>query len=177
MGGSGKTVTAAALVFDKSVRARFDVIAFLPFGQAPVLRDLQKTMHFQLVNKTLDGSLNGDEVLIALRMACKDSKVLLVLDDVWTKEAYQPFVRVLDEATDSRLLVTTRVKGLVPGAPEFTLGLLSADDSVSLLMECAGEKAGIPPHTELQYKAVELCGHLPLVLSIGACFVRHEEKR
>jgi hypothetical protein len=93
-----------------------------------------------------------------------------VLDDVWTKEAYQPFARVLDEDTDSRLLVTTRVKGLVPGAPEFTLGLLSADDSVSLLMECAGEKAGIPPHNELQYKAVELCGHLPLVLSIGTCF-------
>ena len=128
MGGSGKTVTAAALVFDKTVRARFDVIAFLPFGQAPVLRDLQKMMHFQLVNKTLDGSLNGDEVLIALRMACKDRKVLCVLDDVWTKEAYQPFARVLDEATDSRLLVTTRVKGLVPGAPEFALGLLSADD-------------------------------------------------
>ena len=32
----------------------------------------------------------------------------------------------------------------------------------SLLMECAGEKLGNPPHTELQYKAVELCGHLPL---------------
>ena len=177
MGGSGKTVTAAALVFDKSVRGRFDVVVFLPFGQTPVLRDLQKTMHFQLVKKSLDGNCSDDEVLEALRVACKDRKVLCVLDDVWTKEAYQPFARLLDDATDSRLLVTTRVKGLVPGAPEFALGLLSPDDSVSLLMECAGEKAGTPPHDKLLYDAVELCGHLPLVLSIGVCFVRQEEKR
>ena len=177
MGGSGKTVTAAALVIDKSVRGRFDVVAFLPFGQTPVLRDLQKTMHFQLVKKSLDGNCSDDEVLEALRVACKDRKVLCVLDDVWTKEAYQPFARLLDDATDSRLLVTTRVKGLVPGAPEFALGLLSPDDSVSLLMECAGEKAGTPPHDKLLYDAVELCGHLPLVLSIGACFARQEEKR
>ena len=68
------------------------------------------------------------------------------------------------------MLLPPRVTGFVPGAPEFALGLLSADDSVGLLMECAGEKAGIPPHNELQYKAVELCGNLPLVLSIGTCF-------
>ena len=168
MGGSGKTVTAAALVSDPSVRGRFDVIVFLPFGMNPVPRDLQKTMHFQLTKKDLDAGLSNDGVLEALRCGAKGRAVLCVLDDVWTKDAFQPFGRLLDESTASRLLVTTRVKGLMAGAKEFELGLLSPDDSVSLLLECAGETAGPPPHPPLLYDAVELCGRLPLVISIAA---------
>lgn len=167
MGGSGKTVVAAALVFDPTVSSRFDVIVFLPFGQAPVLRDLQKTMFYQLVKKNLDAGLSGDEVLTALADAAKGKKVLCVLDDVWTKEAFQPFSRLLDSTTASRLVATTRIKGLVPSAAEYELGLLSPDDSVSLLLECAGEKT-TKPFSDMLYRAVELCGHLPLVISIAA---------
>ena len=134
MGGSGKTVVAAALVFDPTVSSHFDVIVFLPFGQAPVLRDLQKTMLYQLVKKNLDAGLSGDEVISALADAAKGKKVLCVLDDVWTKEAFQPFSRLLDSNTASRLVATTRIKGLVPSAAEYELGLLSPDDSVSLLL-------------------------------------------
>ena len=167
MGGSGKTVVAAALVFDPTVSSRFDVIVFLPFGQAPVLRDLQKTMLYQLVKKNLDAGLSGDEVIVALADAAKGKKVLCVLDDVWTKEAFQPFSRLLDSTTASRLVATTRIKGLVPSAAEYELGLLSPDDSVSLLLECAGEKT-TKPFSDMLYRAVELCGHLPLVISIAA---------
>ena len=167
MGGSGKTVVAAALVFDPNVSAHFDVIVFLPFGQAPVLRDLQKTMFYQLVKKNLDAGLSGDEVITALADAAKGKKVLCVLDDVWTKEAFQPFSRLLDSNTASRLVATTRIKGLVPSAAEYELGLLSPDDSVSLLLECAGEKT-TKPFSDMLYRAVELCGHLPLVISIAA---------
>ena len=76
--------------------------------------------------------------------------------------------RLLDEDTSSRLVVTTCIKGLVPGAAEFELGLLSADDSVSLLLECAGETAARAPHPKILYDAVALCGRLPLVISFAA---------
>ena len=92
--------------------------------------------------------------------------MLCVLDDVWTKEAHQPFSRLLDET--SRPVVTTRLKGLVLGAGEFELGLLSPDDAISLLLECAGEKTVTKPYPEIYRKAAELCGFLPLVLSIAA---------
>ena len=167
MGGSGKTVTAAALVFDPAVRARFDVVCFLTFGQNPVLRDLQKVLHVQLTGKKLDSTLASEEVLRVIADAAKGKNVLCVLDDVWTKEHYHPWSRLLDTSTFSRLLVTTRVKALVVGAAQFELGLLSPDDSVKLMLECAGEKATIP-YPAILYKAVEMCGHLPLVLSIAA---------
>ncbi len=167
MGGSGKTVTAAALVFDTSVRSRFDVVCFVSFGQAPVLRDLQKVLYFQLVGRVLNSGLSSEEVLKALAEGAKGKNVLCVLDDVWTKEAFQPFSRLLDDSTSSHLVATTRVKGLVPGAAEFELGLLSPEYSVRLLLECAGEKA-VEPFPQILYDAVELCGRLPLVISIAA---------
>ena len=40
MGGSGKSVTAAAVVRDKEVRAMFDKICFIAVGQEPQIRDL-----------------------------------------------------------------------------------------------------------------------------------------
>ena len=66
------------------------------------------------------------------------------------------------------------VTSWAPSAAEFELGLLSPDDSVSLLLECAGEKATnvtgghAKPFSDILYKAVALCGHLPLVISIAA---------
>ena len=167
MGGSGKTVTAAALVFDPAVNSRFDLIVFLPFGQNPIIRDLQNIMLFQLVGKTLDAGISNEEILETLVDAASGKNVLAVLDDVWSKEAYHSFGRVLDQGTTSRLVVTTRVKGLVPGAAEFELGLLSPEDSVSLLLECAGETA-TKPYSPILFKTVELCSHLPLVIAIAA---------
>ena len=78
MGGSGKTVTAAAVTFDRSLTSRFDAVVFLPFGQNPVLRDLQKTMHFQLTKKNLDAGLSSDEVLAALADAAFANAALTI---------------------------------------------------------------------------------------------------
>ena len=79
------------------------------------------------------------------------------------------------------------------GADEYELGLLSPEDSVALLLECAGEpgtkessasplmykgESGFGDHirksqhnpnimTTTFFAAVELCGHLPLVISMA----------
>ena len=105
-----------------------------------------------------------------LRSALEGKRVLCILDDVWTREAYEPFSNVLDlHSGNSRLLLTTRLKGLYTGASEFELGLLSPDDSVALMLECAGVTLS-QPYSPLMYKAVELCGRLALVVSIaGTC--------
>lgn len=183
MGGSGKTVTATALLFDLSIRSQFDAVVFLPFGQDPLLKELQKTMHLQLTGKILDVSLDAEEILAALQSAARGRKVLCVLDDIWTKEAFHPFCRLLDDGTASRLLVTTRIHSLVSGASEFELGLLSPDDSVRLLLECCNANPGHASFASSSsssssespqefapelYEVVRLCGHLPLVISIAA---------
>ncbi len=50
--------------------------------------------------------------------------------------------------------VTTRISGLVPGAPaEFSLGLLAPEDAVALMFEVAGART-VPPYDPLAYQAV-----------------------
>ena len=124
-----------------------------------------QTMHLQLTKTRLSPELTTEEeVLEALRAAAAGMRVLCILDDVWS-DVWSVFASALDlVGGNATLLVTTRLKGLVPGAAEFELGLLSPDDSVSLMLECAGEavtsKAG--SHPANAYKAAELCGHVSL---------------
>ena len=50
--------------------------------------------------------------LAALKKAAKSKRVLLVLDDTWSSEHEKPFACVDTEATSSKILLTTRIKGM-----------------------------------------------------------------
>ena len=68
------------------------------------------------------------------------------------------FTTVLDlESGTSKLMVTTRLKGIMHHGAQFELGLLSEHDAVALMLECAGERLKTKP-TPLMLRAVELCG-------------------
>jgi len=56
-------------------------------------------------------SVSGLHVSQALRIASRGLRVLLVLDDVWESSFAEPF-NVLDPTSTSRLLVTSRIRGL-----------------------------------------------------------------
>ena len=97
MGGSGKTVIATALVSDPAVLAfRGGVLSAV--WANPIVQDLQKMMHFHMLDKPLDVGLSQDEAINALKNGAKGRQVLCVLDDVWSKDAYTPFSRVLTRA-------------------------------------------------------------------------------
>ena len=123
MGGSGKSVTAAAVVRDTEVRTMFDKICFVSVGQQPVIRDLYRQLHIQLCEgKHLDPSLVDDDACFhALQRACLGHSILLVLDDAWDKRHVEMFDCV-DAASTSCVLVTSRMSGIVVQAPEVQLG-------------------------------------------------------
>ena len=179
MGGSGKTVIASAVVRDTgetAVAVYFSRIVFLAFGQTPVLRDVAMLAYSQLTGRSLGQSndIAFDELLSVLADAAFGVDVLLVMDDVW-EPAHAEALNFVDRGTDSRVLVTTRLKGVFPGAREFELGVLSLEDGAALLLECAGEaRPGPPPLPKLLSDAVDLCGRLPLLLSIaGSMLEQH----
>ena len=126
MGGSGKSVTAAAVVRDMEIRTMFDKICFVPVGQQPVVRDLYRQLHLQLCEgKPLDPSLVDDDACFhALQQACLGRSILLVLDDAWDKSHVEMFDCV-DPASKSCVLVTARMSGIAVGAPEVQLGRTS----------------------------------------------------
>ena len=82
--------------------------------------------------------------------------------------------------TDHRLLITTRIRDLVPKAMRVELPLMGKDEAVALLLDLAGvvkgEYAKENPDSEwpppAAYTIASECGLLPITLTIAAQVVR-----
>ena len=73
---------------------------------------------------------------MAIRSAAKGTNVLLVLDDVWDPKHEKP-LNCIDPDNASRLLVTTRMRGLLRNCAEVDVDVLSRSDAMSLLLSSA----------------------------------------
>ena len=78
-----------------------------------------------------------DKVVKELKAAAKGMKILLILDDVWDAKHEKP-LNIIDQDTASKLLVTTRIRGIVKGAAEVDVGTLSDKEALELLCATAG---------------------------------------
>ena len=175
MGGVGKTTIAAALVVDEDIRLFFDKIVWESLGQEPDLREHQSSMHYQLTGQELPDSVKSDrEIMGALKDTAADKNVLLVLDDVWDPQ-HEKALNFLDMDNDSRLLVTTRIRGLLKNSAEVEMGVLPQDEALKLLLSSADmEEDTLEPESEeyrIASEIVELCGRLPLTLAIAGGMV------
>ena len=176
MGGVGKTMTAAALARDEEVREAFDKICWVSIGQEPDQPALQQTLHIQLTKRPMPDAGRADErvALEELKDAAKKAAVLLVLDDVWTAAAASPLNFVDGSGSSARqsvVVVTTRVRSLFDGAAEVQCGVLSAQASLELLLRAGGYESALAAPPAAAVRAVELCGRLPLALSIAGGIV------
>ena len=185
MGGTGKTVTAVAAVRDQSLRTYFRQIFWCTVGADAVgdqLKQLQSTLHTQLANHSPEGEKSELEwqKLLVQAMAEKQ-RSLLVLDDPWMP-AQVRFLNPIDSyhQTEHRLLVTTRIRDLVPNVTRVELPLMRNDEAVALLMNMAGidkeayrkdNPDGAWPPQAANAIAIE-CGLLPMTLTIAAQVVR-----
>ena len=171
MGGVGKTTIAAALVNDEEVRRSFEKILWVSIGQEPDLRELQDSLHLQLTDASLPDTIKTDgEVSAALRNASAKAEVLLVLDDVWDA-AHEKLLNCVNSDNASRILVTTRIRGLLKNSAEVDVGVLSGQESLQLLLSSADMDVGDVEEDSDEYRIameiVELCGKLPLTLAIA----------
>ena len=174
-GGVGKTTIAAALVKDLEIRASFDKIVWVSLGQTPDIRELQESIYAQLTEQSIpDPAKSPELVTAALRKATEGSNVLLVLDDMWDPKYEKP-LNCIDPDTKSRLLVTTRIRGILNNSSEVELGVLGAGEALKLLLASAGlDEAEVEEGSdERRYAAeiVEICGRLPLTLAIAGGMV------
>ena len=114
-----------------------------------------------------------------LQAACAGKRWLVVLDDCWDRE-HERQLNCVDPNSPSRLLVTTRIRGLLQGCQEVSLNLMGADESVDLLLRAGQVEDADEAAREAAGTIAELCGYLPLYLSmcggmiLGYDNVRHE---
>ena len=165
--GVGKTTMAVMAVNDPTIRAAFDCIGWLSVGQTPAILEMQRTLFHQLTRDTMpqkDGATVASQ-LEELQEACAGKNFLICLDDVWDRD-HEKQLNCIDPDSPSRLLVTTRIRGLLQGCQEVSLNLMDAGESVDLLLRAGQvEDADEAAHNAAGTIA-ELCGYLPLYLSM-----------
>eukprot|EP00935_MAST-01C_sp_MAST-1C-sp1_P002501 g2501.t1 len=185
MGGTGKTVTAVASVQDKGVRGHYSAIYWLTVGADALgsqLKHLQAQLFKQLTGKDTKAEEKDEHKwLQALVVAMAGKKrALVVLDDPWMPEQVR-FLNPIDGTQlEHRLLVTTRIRDLVPKATRLELPLMGKEEAVNLLLDLAGvdqatylkERPESPWPPEEAFAIAAECGLLPMTLTIAAQVVR-----
>lgn len=86
-----------------------------------------------------------------------------VVQDIWEEHHEREF-NFVDVSAGSKVLISTRVKGLLFGAHTVEVGLPSMEDSVRMLLSAAGIDGGEPAGVR---EVCRLCGRLPLALGIA----------
>ena len=163
-GGVGKTLLAACGLYERDVRCHFNQLAWLHVGKDPNIRQLHVRLLAQLTGKHINSG-SDIQVLSRLFEAARGRNMLLVLDDVHNCESALA-LNCLDPDTESKILVTTRIAGLLPEALELPLEPLVVDQAVTLVSGIAD----VQDATEAYESVVQLCRvcqMLPLSLSIA----------
>eukprot|EP00935_MAST-01C_sp_MAST-1C-sp1_P000326 g326.t1 len=185
MGGTGKTVTAVAVLQQVSVRDFFSDVYWVAVGADAVgerMKELMCTLHKQLTGKSLsseDAKAKNEQDLQQMLVQAMGEKrrALVVLDDPWLPEQVRLLNPIDGSHTQHRLLITTRMRDL---ATRVELPLMREEEAVALLMDLANvEEASYlkdspgsawPPQAAFAISAE--CGLLPITLLIAAQVIR-----
>ena len=108
----------------------------MTLGQTPSIDQLRALIHLQVTGEDLSSDATPEQAKEQISIAMRNRCILLVLDDVWEPQ-HELVLNTIDTSTASKVLITTRIKGL-GGASQVELGLPSVEDSVQLLLASAG---------------------------------------
>ncbi|KAL6279692.1 hypothetical protein ACE6H2_016573 [Prunus campanulata] len=184
MAGSGKTTIAKQVYHHDEVRRYFDCFAWVCISQRCQGRDILEQILIKLSSATKEqrkeiGQMKKDEIAEKLCTIFRERKCMVVLDDIWTCEAWNS-LKVgfpIKEETKSRMLLTTRNKVVASHADENGLlhqpRPLDDDESWELFEKIAISRSD---HTnsetnakkELGRKMLQHCAGLPLAISVLA---------
>lgn len=172
--GIGKTVISTWLVRHQEVRAAFSHIVWITFGQTPNIAKLQSLLYLQMTGVELSSEFSPDEVLQALKGALSGKCVLLVLDDCWEREHADQLMFV-DDDTESKVLMSSRIRGVLEGGTTIEIKLPSEDDALQMLLtEACLDAKSTPPPPEAK-AVVHFCNKLPLAIGIAGGLLKSME--
>ncbi|RWR84252.1 Disease resistance protein [Cinnamomum micranthum f. kanehirae] len=186
MGGSGKTTLAREVY--RNVKNDFDCHAFVCISQQYEMKDVLIRVITCVMSKSRAEieNLPEDELGTMLRDHLKGKKYLVVIDDIWSKEAWNMLGVVLPNGKDqSRVMLTTRIKDVAVHADPVSrlheMRLLNDNEGWELFMKKVfpGENPSAACPSELEEtgrKIFKKCGGLPLaILVIGGLLARKDK--
>ncbi|PON63354.1 NB-ARC domain, LRR domain containing protein [Parasponia andersonii] len=184
MGGLGKTTLVKQVYEDPRVKKRFKVHAWVTVSRSFKTKDLLKDVVqqiFRVIRKPVPpevSSMNNDNLKESIKDLLKQSRYLIVLDDVWHVRAWESIKLALprNDKYGSRVLITTRNAEIASSSCVetndwvFSLAPLAEEESWDLFCKKAFQGNSCPPHLEETCRLIlKRCGGLPLaIVAIGA---------
>ncbi|XP_060179299.1 putative late blight resistance protein homolog R1A-10 [Lycium barbarum] len=176
MGGIGKSTFAKRMFFDPSILSFFDVRGWITVSKDYSLRKmllclLQDTTG---VKEKLDNLSDIGELADHVQKSLKGRRYLIVVDDIWSTEAWDEIRMCFPENSNrSRILLTTRDMKVAQYASfpkdPFPMRFLEPEESWNLFCQKAFGKIDCPTKFENIAKViVENCKGLPLMISVVA---------
>ena len=149
MGGLGKTTLAKKVYHHGRVRRHFDCFTWSSVSQQFNIRSLVQEILIKLMpphskeqRKEIE-KMSDDEVVKRVYQIQEEKKCLVILDDVWSTEAWETLRLAfpLHKASNSKIVITTRNKAMAshadPRAFLYEPKCLTDDESWELLQKKA----------------------------------------
>ncbi|XP_060174800.1 disease resistance protein RPP13-like [Lycium barbarum] len=187
MGGLGKTTLAKHLYHSPSLTGIFDARAWVCVSQQyntmDLLKDIIKSIQ-ECNRETLDllERMTIRDLEKHLRNLLKEKKYLVVVDDVWQREAWQSLERALPNSNNrSRVIITTRNEDVAKRADDnglpHNLRFLTKEESWDLFCrKLLSAEAMIPTMETLAWEMVLKCRGLPLAIATLSGLLSHKRR-
>ncbi|EMS46322.1 Disease resistance protein RPM1 [Triticum urartu] len=174
-GGLGKTTLANEVC--RKIEGKFDCKAFVSVSQKPDIKKIIKDLMSQVScqgGSTKDSS-DWDEMkyISELRVLLQNKRYLIIIDDVWSTQAWHAIKCAFPENNcSSRIIATTRIidvaKSCCPGADDRVYELEALSDLHSrrlFFKRLFGSEEHCPDMLkEVSSKILKKCGGLPLAI-------------
>ncbi|XP_049392159.1 disease resistance protein RPP13-like isoform X5 [Solanum stenotomum] len=186
MGGLGKTTLTRKLYTSPDILNSFPTRAWICVSQEYNTMDLLRNIIKSVQGRTketldlLERMTEGD-LEIYLRDLLKERKYLVMVDDVWQKEAWESLKRAFpDSKNGSRVIITTRKEDVAERADDrgfvHKLRFLSQEESWDLFRrKLLDVRSMVPEMESLAKDMVEKCRGLPLAVVVLSGLLSHKK--
>ncbi|KAM1778402.1 hypothetical protein ACFX12_039902 [Malus domestica] len=185
MGGSGKTTLAKQVYDHNVVKCHFDCFAWVCVSQQCHGKEVLEDILIKLTRATNDqikeiSKMKKDQIAERLCIIQKKKKCLVVLDDIWTRDAWNSLKPgfPIGEETKSRILLTTRNNDVATHAGEnryvYKSRALNTKESWELFKKIAifgrdqADSESYAEKEKLGKKMLQHCAGLPLAITVIA---------
>ncbi|KAE8725202.1 CC-NBS-LRR class disease resistance protein [Hibiscus syriacus] len=177
MGGLGKTTLAKKIYHDNQVKGHFDHLVWVFVSEQCQKRRVWLDILSGLkISFQVDWKTRDEEISENLFKFLKEKKCLMILDDIWSTEAWDSIKPAFPEKeTRSKTLITSRSREVVSHADSrgylHDLQCLNKEQSWELFQMIAFSRPSIGSEDEgkmkdLGEKMVERCAGLPLAIVV-----------
>ncbi|XP_071929128.1 disease resistance protein RPM1-like [Coffea arabica] len=192
MGGLGKTTLVKKVYDDAAVKKQFQSHAWITVSQTFQFSDIIKNLIQQLYNEIrwpVPRRVESmDDIMLSefVRDFLRERRYILVLDDVWSIDAWEAIKCVLPDCTTaSRVVLTTRIADVASafclGSLDFVYKMepLSDKESWTLFCNRTFQSNNCPPNLEeVAKKILKKCEGLPLaIVAIGGVLALKDNEK